>query len=166
MAKPDWHYEWRRDLTVWMLILPGALGAVVAAIWIPVVWNTAAVAIQVGQEIVFALLFVLPVCFMLLWTFAWWAAAARRVFRIRRLIQTGVPVQANVEKLELSRHDGSITAVTLWLEYELDGVRFNIKKKTSWRKVIPPARDLQRIELAVDPESPKYVAFVVDDRLG
>lgn len=167
MAKTEWNYIWQRDLTFWMLVLPAALGAIVAAMWIPVVWKTAEVASGAGQEVMFLLLFVLPVCFMLLWALAWSVIAARRISRMRRLLRTGESVQAIVEKLEVYRsYHGGITGISLWLQYALDGQTFNIKKSTSWRKVIAPARDLKRIELAIDPESPKSVAFVVDGRLG
>jgi hypothetical protein len=166
MAKPDWHYYWHRDLTVWMLFFAGTLGAIVAAMWMPVVLRTASTASAAGQELPFLLLFVLPACCMVLWAIAWWLATARRVLRMGRLVRTGVPIQASVEQMQVYRHEGSITGVALWLQYELDGVTYKIKKKTSWRRVIPPARDLKRIELAVDPESPKSAAFVIDGRLG
>jgi hypothetical protein len=166
MAKPDWHYFWLRDLTVLMFIFAGALGAVVAAMWIPMVLSTAAVASGAGQESAFLVLFVLPVCFLVLWAVAWWAAAARRALRMRRLMRTGVSVQATVEKMKVFRHMGGFVSVALWLQYELDGQTYNIKKETSWRGVAAAARDLGRIELAVDPLVPKYAAFVVNGRLG
>lgn len=166
MAKSDWHYFALRDLTVLMLLFAGALGAAVAAMWIPVVLRTASVASNAGQESVFIVLFVLPVCFMMLWTFGWWAAAARRAFRMRRLMRNGVSVMATVEQMKEFHHVGGFVSVALWLQYELDGQTHNIKKETSWRAVVAPARDHGRIELAVDPHSPKYVALVVDGRLG
>lgn len=167
MAKTDWHYSWLRDLTALMYFFVGALTFVVAAMWIPLVWNMAATAFEVGQELVFVGLCVLPVCFMLVWTLAWWFVAVRRALRMRELVRSGVSVLANVEKMKVHRYyEGGITGVDLWLQYELDGKRFNIKKKTAWRRVIPSARDLGRVELAVDPNSPESVAFVVDGRLG
>jgi hypothetical protein len=165
MAKSDWVYFWQRDLTIWMLVFAGAVGAATAAILIPVGWRAAAAAINTGHEEVFVALFVLPVCFLSLWAFAWWAGAARRALRMRRLLRTGVSVQATVERVEVIRSHEGFLGVALWLQYEFDGQTYHIKKKTAVRRVAAQAREFGRIELAVDPRSPKYVALVVAGRL-
>ena len=165
MAKSEWRYSWWRDLTVLMFVFAGSLGAVVAAMLIPVAWNAGPVAIRTGHEMAFFLLYVLPMCFLVLWALGWWTAAAWRARRMRRLMRDGVSVQAVVEQMKEFRRPGFVS-VALWLQYELDGQTYNIKKETSWHAVVAPARDVGRIELAVDPFAPKYVALIVDGWLG
>jgi hypothetical protein len=165
--QPNWVYSWPRDLTVWMLLLVGALAAAVVAILMPAGMRAAGPAFRTGNELIFFAIFVAPMFILAMWALGWWAAAARRVLRLRRLTRMGISTLATVEKFEVLRHPrGGFMGLVLWLQYTVEGQSYSIKKKTMLRGLAARARDLGNIELAVDPQSPKYVAFVVNNRLG
>jgi hypothetical protein len=161
-----WAYSVLRDSTVWTYVAAGAAGAVPGGILSAVSSRTAAAALTANAPGM-AMLLLLPAVLLWLWAIAWWAAAVRRAVRYRRLARAGVLVEARVRQHRLLRgKQGHLAGVVAWLEYDVEGRTYQAKKRTTLPGVAAQARDLGRVNLAVDPQSPTICAFIADGRLG
>lgn len=166
MSPPVWSYSAMRDSAMWMCLAAGAAGAVPATLLWPVSGRAAVAGNNVSGPVI-ASLIVLPAALLSLWAIAWWAVALRRVVRLRRLVRTGIPVQARVQQQRLLRGKYRVFAgVALWLEYEVDGRTYRIRMRTTRSGIAAQARDLERVDLAVDPQAPRIAALIADGRLG
>lgn len=168
MANPVWSYSTLRDGTLWKLLVAGAAGAVPAVLLLPVSWRVAVAARESsGEGRALAPLVLLPALLLSLWAALWWAAALRRVVRLRRLVRTGTQVQAHVRQLRLLHGNyGVVVGVVLWLEYEVGGRTYQAKKRTTLRGIAGRARESGLLELVVDPRAPKVAALVVEGALA
>jgi hypothetical protein len=168
LSQTKWTYSASRDRTMWLLIAAGAAGAVPAVILLPASWYVAGAASRsgVGGALWPVLLFV-PTAGLTLWAIVWWALAARRVRRMRRLTHSGVPVEATVEKIKLLRgKNQAMIGAVFWLQYALDGRTYLAKKRTTLAGVAGKARESKRLELAVDPRAPSISALGVEGKLA
>jgi len=168
MPQPNWTYTPSQDKDVWWLFFAGLFGAAPAAVLLPMACVAFMTEQRAHQPPFISLLFFALGCALALWAVGCWFGALRRVKRLKHLVQAGVPVTAIVDDMKFERtpRSRSIVAAVFSLRYELNGGKFETKKRTNMRGIIGPAREFKHIDLAVDPNLPTSFAFVADGKLG
>jgi hypothetical protein len=167
----QYSYTAHRDTHLWKLVFASVMAAVPATMLLAMVaWvlsNPTAreqipgfLVLVLGS--VLGLLLLIGVVFAI---FAW-----KRVNRLRRLTEVGMPVVANVEELKLlygrSRGRPYVVGAKFTLVYEFQHQTQRVKKKTTLRAAIAQAQSRGQLDLVVDPQDATNNAIVVEGGLS